>query len=133
MKTGMRFAVAVSALAVVAGCSHPGGPQPAAATPSASQGFGSSPSRRPSPTVMPTREAMKPTRPVTRHTYASPAARTATASAGPAPTSKAPTQAATYYANCAALRKVHPLGVAEGLPGYRAGLDRDQDGWACEP
>jgi hypothetical protein len=44
----------------------------------------------------------------------------------------APSSSSVYYANCAAARAagVAPLHVGE--PGYRSGLDRDDDGVACE-
>lgn len=38
----------------------------------------------------------------------------------------------SYYANCAAARAAGVAPLRRGEPGYRAGLDRDQDGVACE-
>ena len=37
-----------------------------------------------------------------------------------------------YFPNCKAMNKVYPNGVKKGHPAYRAALDRDKDGWACE-
>ena len=36
------------------------------------------------------------------------------------------------FANCTALREVHPSGVPEGHCAYSGRMDRDKDGWACE-
>jgi hypothetical protein len=38
----------------------------------------------------------------------------------------------TYYANCAAARQAGAAPLSRGESGYRAGLDRDHDGTACE-
>lgn len=37
-----------------------------------------------------------------------------------------------YYANCAAVRAAGAAPLRRGDPGYRSGLDRDDDGVACE-
>ncbi|UDI78459.1 thermonuclease family protein [Staphylococcus taiwanensis] len=37
-----------------------------------------------------------------------------------------------YYKNCTLMRKKYPNGVSKKHPAYRAALDRDKDGWACE-
>ena len=37
-----------------------------------------------------------------------------------------------YYANCTAVRAAGKAPLRRGDPGYRAGLDRDDDGIACE-
>ena len=37
-----------------------------------------------------------------------------------------------YYANCAAAKAAGAAPLRRGQPGYRAGLDRDNDGVACE-
>ncbi|MFB7620231.1 excalibur calcium-binding domain-containing protein, partial [Kitasatospora sp. NPDC056181] len=39
---------------------------------------------------------------------------------------------AAYYAKCAAARAAGVAPLHRGDPGYRAGLDRDNDGVACE-
>ena len=38
----------------------------------------------------------------------------------------------TYYRNCAAARAAGSAPLRQGQPGYRAALDRDKDGVACE-
>jgi hypothetical protein len=43
-----------------------------------------------------------------------------------------PAPDATYYANCSAVRAAGKAPLHRGDPGYRAGLDRDDDGIACE-
>ncbi|WP_455833516.1 GmrSD restriction endonuclease domain-containing protein [Pseudarthrobacter siccitolerans] len=48
----------------------------------------------------------------------------------PAPAAPAP--AAVFYANCAAAKAAGVAPILEGQAGYRAGLDRDLDGVACE-
>lgn len=40
--------------------------------------------------------------------------------------------ASVYYANCAAARAAGAAPIRRGEPGYRSGLDRDNDGIACE-
>lgn len=54
----------------------------------------------------------------------------------PAPKKSAPKKPApaktVYYKNCDAVRKAGKAPLKKGSPGYRAGLDRDKDGWACE-
>lgn len=47
------------------------------------------------------------------------------------PAQEAPAQSA-YYANCAAARAAGAAPLYAGSPGYRAALDRDNDGVACE-
>ena len=39
----------------------------------------------------------------------------------------------TYYPNCRAARAAGAAPIDRGEPGYRAELDRDGDGTACEP
>lgn len=54
--------------------------------------------------------------------------------AAPAPThssSRAGTDT-TYFQNCSAARGAGVAPIRRGQPGYRAGLDRDDDGVACE-
>lgn len=55
--------------------------------------------------------------------------------AAPTTTSPAPGPtggSSVYYANCAAARAAGVAPIYQGQPGYRAGLDRDGDGIACE-
>jgi hypothetical protein len=39
---------------------------------------------------------------------------------------------AAYYSTCSAARAAGAAPIRAGEPGYRAGLDRDGDGIACE-
>lgn len=43
-----------------------------------------------------------------------------------------PAPSGAYYANCAAAHAAGVTPLRRGQPGYRAGLDRDNDGIACE-
>jgi len=47
-------------------------------------------------------------------------------------TSTSPNSGCGPFSNCTELNRVHPNGVASSHCAYRAQLDRDQDGWACE-
>lgn len=49
-----------------------------------------------------------------------------------APTAKPKPPVNAYYGNCAAARAAGVAPIYRGQPGYRAGLDRDNDGIACE-
>lgn len=53
-------------------------------------------------------------------------------SSTPRPAPVVPSAAGTYYANCDAVRAAGKAPLLSGQPGYRAGLDRDGDGVACE-
>ena len=44
----------------------------------------------------------------------------------------APVPSEVYYKNCAAARAAGAAPLYRGQPGYRAALDRDNDGIACE-
>ena len=55
---------------------------------------------------------------------------TAKPKATPRATAKPAT--AVYYKNCDAVRAAGKAPLHRGDPGYRAGLDRDKDGVACE-
>jgi hypothetical protein len=51
----------------------------------------------------------------------------------PTPTTLTPTSTSdVYYANCDAVRAAGSAPLYRGQPGYRSGLDRDDDGIACE-
>jgi Excalibur calcium-binding domain len=53
----------------------------------------------------------------------------------PAPAYTAPAPAGgsdVYYANCTAAKAAGAAPIYRGQPGYRSGLDRDDDGIACE-
>ena len=58
------------------------------------------------------------------------AAKPAPAPAAPAPAAPAP--AAAYYGSCADARNAGAAPLYAGQAGYRAALDRDKDGVACE-
>lgn len=51
----------------------------------------------------------------------------------PQPLVEAPAPAGAHYANCDAARAAGAAPLYVGQPGYRAGLDGDKDGIACEP
>lgn len=53
-------------------------------------------------------------------------------SAAPAPGSGPAAPDGVYYPNCASARASGAAPIFTGQPGYRAGLDRDLDGVACE-
>jgi len=54
------------------------------------------------------------------------------ASTATATTAKPTTSGSVYYANCTAARAAGVAPLHRGDPGYRSGLDRDDDGVACE-
>ncbi|WP_207767425.1 excalibur calcium-binding domain-containing protein [Arthrobacter glacialis] len=49
------------------------------------------------------------------------------------PLGEAPAPAGAYYANCDAARAAGAAPLYVGQPGYRSGMDGDNDGIACEP
>ena len=112
-------------IAAAAGDPQPAGPQPrladAAATPAPTPSATASPT--PSPTVAATPSATAAPTP-------SPTPRPAVTSAPKV--APVPTAASPYYANCAAVRAAGKAPLYRGQPGYRAGLDGDADGIACE-
>ncbi|WP_240793599.1 MULTISPECIES: excalibur calcium-binding domain-containing protein [unclassified Arthrobacter] len=50
----------------------------------------------------------------------------------PAPAPAAPAPSSVYYANCAAAKAAGAAPLYRGQPGYRTGMDGDNDGVACE-
>ena len=44
-----------------------------------------------------------------------------------------PSEASPYYEDCDAARAAGAAPIYVGQPGYGPHLDRDGDGWACEP
>lgn len=79
-----------------------------------------SPSPTPATSATPTRSA------------SATATATATPARTPAPVATTPAVTDVYYANCAAARAAGAAPLRRGQPGYRAALDRDNDGIACE-
>jgi hypothetical protein len=61
-----------------------------------------------------------------------PAAPAPAAAAPAVPAPAAPAPSAVFYANCAAAKAAGAAPILTGQAGYRAGLDRDLDGIACE-
>lgn len=96
-----------------------------------------SPSPTPSPSVAPwetytpTPRATKP-RPTRVATQAPAQEPAAVAPVQKVPTQEAPAQSSVYYKNCAEARAAGAAPIHRGEPGYRAELDRDDDGIACE-
>jgi hypothetical protein len=50
----------------------------------------------------------------------------------PSPTRKPPAPPPVYYKNCDAVRAAGKAPLYRGQPGYRSGLDHDNDGIACD-
>jgi hypothetical protein len=50
----------------------------------------------------------------------------------PAPAPAAPAPSSVYFGSCADAKAAGAAPLYSGQPGYRAGLDRDRDGVACE-
>lgn len=96
-----------------------------------------SPSPTPSPSVAPWETytptprvtTPRPTRVATQAPAQEPAA---VAPVQKVPTQEAPAQSSVYYKNCAEARAAGAAPIHRGEPGYRAELDRDDDGIACE-
>ncbi len=63
---------------------------------------------------------------------AEPSAEAAPADPAPAPTEAVVPGETVYYKNCAAAREAGAAPILRGEPGYRSGLDGDDDGIACE-
>ena len=60
------------------------------------------------------------------------AAATASASPNSGESTQSTTSSDVYYPNCTAARQAGVTPILAGQAGYRAGLDRDGDGIACE-
>lgn len=65
-------------------------------------------------------------------TYAEPVRSAAPSYSSPAPTYQDNSSSSVYYKNCTAARNAGVAPIYAGEPGYRAALDRDNDGVACE-
>lgn len=97
---------------------QPGGaPSPVPVASSASPSPSPSPSLSPTPAPSPTPTPTPTVAPTTEQPAAVP------------PTTE---PVAVYYANCDAVRAAGKAPLSKGSPGYRAGLDADGDGIACE-
>ncbi|MEU6149855.1 excalibur calcium-binding domain-containing protein [Actinosynnema sp. NPDC047251] len=72
-----------------------------------------------------------PPPPTQQQTVAPPPRQTVEPQPAPQPVAPPPPPSA-YYANCAAARAAGAAPLYRGQPGYRAALDRDNDGVACE-
>jgi hypothetical protein len=59
-------------------------------------------------------------------------AATAAASPNSGQSTESTSSSDVYYPNCTAARRAGVTPILAGQPGYRAGLDRDGDGIACE-
>jgi hypothetical protein len=77
----------------------------------------------PTPTPVPTTTTVAPPPPPQTTEQAPPP---------PAYTPPAPAPTEVYYKNCDAARAAGAAPIYRGQPGYRAALDRDNDGIACE-
>ncbi|MET9029345.1 excalibur calcium-binding domain-containing protein [Nocardia sp. NPDC004168] len=73
-----------------------------------------------------------PTSPPAAVAPAPPAAVVPTPPAAAVPVPPRPAAPSVYYSNCAAARAAGAAPLRRGEPGYRAELDRDKDGIACE-
>jgi hypothetical protein len=62
-----------------------------------------------------------------------PVRRAAPAVAPPSAASRSAAEDSVYYPNCDAARAAGAAPIYRGSPGYREGLDGDDDGIACEP
>lgn len=76
----------------------------------------------------PAAKVVTPTRKPTK----APAAKTTTKPRPKKTRKPTPEPATVYYASCAAARAAGAAPLHRGDPGYRSGLDRDNDGVACE-
>jgi len=133
-----RLAVALAVVAALTAC----GPDE---TPAESNNLvgadpSASPSESPSPSpslatpavdvVVPTADAVPA--PVVTTTNPAPVKTTAKPPAPVKTTTKPAPPPAVYYKNCDDVRAHGAAPLYRGQPGYRAGLDRDGDGVACE-
>jgi hypothetical protein len=87
------------------------------------------------PAPAPVAPAPAPVAPAPAAVAPAPAAPAPAAPVAPAPVAPvvpAPAPAAVYFANCAAAKAAGAAPIRAGQAGYRAALDRDNDGVACE-
>lgn len=102
-----------------------GSPLPAGTTPTTT---GAASSQAGTSGIMPSGAAPSPSTPPTNR----PTTPSTTPSTIRAPAPTAPPPSGAYFANCAALRAAGLAPLLAGQSGYRAALDRDSDGVACE-
>lgn len=86
------------------------------------------PRTSPTPATTPTPTPAQAPTPAVRSTLVP----TTAPPAAPTTSADPPADADVYYKNCAAVRAAGKAPLLAGEPGYRAGLDRDHDGVACE-
>ncbi len=113
-----------------------GKPQPVASIAGVPETSTSAPNTTPTPSTAPTSDPSASAT-ATATTSPPPAARTTTTTRPPAPpttrtTTRTTPPSSVYYANCDAVRAAGKAPLYRGEPGYRAGLDGDGDGVACE-
>jgi type IV secretory pathway VirB10-like protein len=134
-RTAVLFVATAAFVLVAAGCRaddragaahhHP--------TPAATASPSPSDSDTPSPTPAATTAPPTPVAAVTSAVPPPPQVHVPAPAAKPAPAPARTTPAASvYYANCTAVRAAGKAPLYRGQPGYRAPLDRDNDGVACE-
>ncbi len=125
----MRLPHTLLALGVVAGLAACGAPAEPAAVVTETQVETRTRTETIEPTVDATTAAPATVAPAIEVTTKAPKPRK-TKRATPKPTKTK--KKSVYYANCAAARAAGAAPLYAGEPGYRAGLDRDGDGVACE-
>jgi hypothetical protein len=136
-RTAVLFVAAAGFVLVAAGCKADGRAGAADRHPAPTATASPSPSDSDTgwPTPVTTTAPPTPAVAVTSAVPAPPQVHVPAPAAKPAP-APAPARttpaASVYYANCAAVRAAGRAPLYRGQPGYRAGLDRDNDGVACE-
>jgi hypothetical protein len=129
--TNRRLAVIAATALLLAGCGPTTPTEPknlVGVGPSAS----ASPSDSPSPTPAATDVAVPTTVPPAPTPAVATTKPTTTKTTTKPPAPKTTPPAAVYYKNCDDVRAHGAAPLYRGEPGYRAGLDRDGDGVACE-
>lgn len=126
------FSAGLMALAGVTGCSGTSTPAPISAidAPTETPAQVATTVDPPAPQAPTTAPSHKPSRKHPKHTAKPSPALTHHPTHKPKPPKK-PVRS-VYYANCSAARAAGAAPLHRGDPGYRSGLDRDNDGSACE-
>ncbi|MFC0532493.1 excalibur calcium-binding domain-containing protein [Phytohabitans kaempferiae] len=99
------------------------------ASPSSTPSPSPSLSLSPTPSPVPATSSPAPKPPASKKPAVPPPPPKTTKPAAPPPPEDEPD---VYYANCDAARRAGAAPIYRGEPGYRKGLDRDNDGVACE-